>query len=434
MSLNTAFSLASNLPETPLKRRDFLAASALFSLFAGDSLASPQTKPAKAKKKPAAKPKKKPRSTSNARAASASRPANSATTPVIDNPPDGTSSSRLPPSRALELPTDWKTYEITVSVQMHLPQQRVQLWIPLPGSQDSIYQRTLSHTWRGKTDHANLARQPDGLLEVFHAEWSDAKDVQLVLSSQVSTADRHFDVARRTVPPDRDDILRRNLQATRLIPNEGLSRQLGERIVGRIKDPLAQVKAIYDWICENAIYDPAASGCGTGDVNQQLIRGEYGGRSADINSLFVSVCRSMGIPARCVYGIRTGPSRLFRSLGLSSDEASNAQHVRAEFYLPGYGWIPVDPSDVRRAVALEVLSEQDPRFNSIKRVLFGVWEMNWVAFHTGNEIHLPGVDRYAPDSQRPFFITPTVWFDQQLREAHDFPGIKLSIHSRQIEL
>jgi transglutaminase-like putative cysteine protease len=83
---------------------------------------------------------------------------------------------------------------------------------------------------------------------------------------------------------------------------------------------------------------------------KQLIRGQYGGRSADINGLFVAICRAIGIPARCVYGLRVGPSRLFRSLGLTSDDATRGQHVRAEFYVPGYGWIPVDPSDVRRAI------------------------------------------------------------------------------------
>ena len=61
--------------------------------------------------------------------------------------------------------------------------------------------------------------------------------------------------------------------------------------------------------------------------------------------------RGIGIPARCVYGLRIGPSRLFRSLGLVDDLATAAQHVRAEFYVPGCGWIPVDPSDVRRVIA-----------------------------------------------------------------------------------
>jgi transglutaminase-like putative cysteine protease len=119
-----------------------------------------------------------------------------------------------------------------------------------------------------------------------------------------------------------------------LIPNEGLAFQLGERILGRIKDPLAQAKAIYDWVVDNTIYDPGLPGCGTGDVRKQLIQGQYGGRSADINGLFTSICRAIGIPARCVYGMRTGPSRLFRSLGLSNDDATRANTCGPNFMCP----------------------------------------------------------------------------------------------------
>jgi transglutaminase-like putative cysteine protease len=229
----------------------------------------------------------------------------------------------------------------------------------------------------------------------------------LQLKTLVTTADRHFDVTKRTVAPERDDILRRNLQASQLIPNEGLAHQLGERIIGRIKDPVAQAKAIYEWIAENAIYDPSLPGCGTGDVRRQLIEGQYGGRSADINGLFVSICRAVGIPARCVYGMRIGPSRLVRSLGLISEDATRGHHVRAEFYIPGYGWIPVDPSDVRRAIALEGLSDRDSRLLSLRKVLFGVWEMNWIALNLGNDITLPGKNSPLNFLLLPQLETPT---------------------------
>jgi hypothetical protein len=141
-----------------------------------------------------------------------------------------------------------------------------------------------------------MRRLPDGDLEVFHSEWPDGSEARFQIKTQVTTADRHFDVTKRTVAPEREDILRRNLQASQLIPNDGLAHQLGERIVGRIKDPVAQAKAIYDWVVDNTTYDAALPGCGSGDVNQQLIRGQYGGRSADINGLFVAICRAIGIP------------------------------------------------------------------------------------------------------------------------------------------
>lgn len=417
-----------------MKRRDFLAASALFSLFATEASAAPAKKASTTKKKTAAKPKKKKttqaaRNNRNTSTQASRAPVHSANTPLIDSPPEGTSASRLPPVRAQELPGDWRTYEIVTTVTLKSSGQAARFWLPLPSSQESIYQRTLGHTWQGNPSRAGILRQPDGALELLQCEWPDAANASLRLVTHVSIADRHFDVTRRSIAPDRDDILRRNLQATSLIPNDGLAKQLGERIVGRIKDPVAQVKAIYDWICENTIYDPSLPGCGSGNIHQQLISGQYGGRSADINGLFVSVCRSIGIPARCVYGLRIGRSRLFRSLGLRSDDATQGQHVRAEFYLPGYGWIPVDPSDVRRAAAYEAIPEHDSRLTSLKRILFGVWEMNWTAFHVGTDLRLPE----HPD-RLPFFVMPELYLNgQRVNEAHP-AKMAYSISARQVEL
>ena len=326
--------------------------------------------------------------------------------------------------RAAEPPAEWRTFEITTSIKLPGAAGR-RIWIPLPFNQDTLYQRTLAHQWQGNTQSAGISRLPDGALEVLQAEWISQDEQQFSLKTTVTTADRVFDITKRTVAPEREDILRRNLQASRLIPNDGFAHQLGERILGRIKDPVAQGKAIFDWVLDNTTYDPSLPGCGSGDVRKQFTTGNYGGRSADINGLFVSLCRAVGIPARCVYGLRVGPSRLFRSLGVNTGEASNAQHVRAEFYIPGYGWIPVDPSDARRAIALEGLSDRDSRWLALRKVLFGIWEMNWVAFNVGVDITLPGRQRsqafllypqqeigvsteYRPDSNIPASFAYTI--------------------------
>lgn len=416
-----------------MKRRDFLAASALFSLFSGEALAEKKkTQKAPAKKRTTKSTKKKRTSSSRNLASQSSRPAvHSAATPLIDAPPDGTSSSRLPPVRALEAPDEWQTYEIvtTLTLGAQVPAQPVRLWLPLPAAQDSLFQRTLSHSWQSDANNVSVQRKPEGALESLYCEWNGSAGVNFRLVSQISTADRHFDITRRSVAPDRDDILRKNLQSTSLIPNDGLARQLGERIVGRIKDPLAQVKAIYDWVCESAIYDPTLQSCGHGDVNQQLISGQYGGRSADINGLFVSICRAIGIPARCVYGQRVGRSRLLPALGLRNEDATHAQHVRAEFYLPGYGWIPADPSDVRRAVALEGLRENDGKLASLRRVLFGVWEMNWVGFHHGNDLQLPQLPQPLP-----FFAHPQLHVGGQNINTKSPANPLVRISARQVFL
>lgn len=409
-----------------MRRRKFLAAAAgLLSLVGPEAWAAKK----KAAPHPAGKRNAKPArgARKGAPAAKAKGPmAHTAEAPVTENPPIGSSASRLPPVKAPEPPTEWRTYEITTTVRLDRDAGRTRLWLPLPLNQDTLFQRTLGHSWSGNADSASMRRLPDGNLEVYHCEWLGGNDPRLELTTAVTTADRHFDVTRRTVAPEREDILRLNLQASRLIPNDGLAHQLGERIVGRIKDPVAQGKAVYDWVVDNTIYDPGQPCCGSGDVRKQLDEGRYGGRSADINGLFVSICRAIGIPARCVYGLRVGPSRLFRSLGLTSGEATHAQHVRSEFYVPGYGWIPVDPSDVRRAIALEALSERDSKLAALRKVLFGVWEMNWIAYNVGSDVPLPGSDATIP-----FLLLPQLETPAGRRDGGD-AALPYSIRTRQV--
>ena len=419
-----------------MKRRDFLASAAALSLFSTEALAAKKKTDAKPAVSSTAKPKPAKHSTgrstskSTAAVASSHAPvAHTAEDPITEKPPQGTSATRLPPVKAPEPPADWRTYEIVTTVKLKGVSGQTRLWLPLPLNQDTLFQRTLGHSWNGNPEMASMRRLPDGDLEVFHSEWSDGSDAKFQIKTLVTTADRHFDVAKRTVAPEREDILRRNLQASQLIPNDGLAHQLGERIIGRIKDPVAQGKAIYDWVVENSIYDPALPGCGTGDVRQQLIRGQYGGRSADINGLFAAVCRAIGIPARCVFGLRIGPSRLFRSLGLTSDDATRGQHVRAEFYVPGFGWIPVDPSDVRRAVAMEGLSDRDSKLLSLKKVLFGVWEMNWIAFNVGTDVVLPGRQNALP-----FLLLPQLESREGKRDGTNPVAFEFTINSRRVEL
>jgi transglutaminase-like putative cysteine protease len=411
-----------------LKRRDFLATAVVLSLLSGEAMAAKKKSDAKPAAKPASRRSSGSRSNAKPAAASA-RPqgpvAHTAEDPIIEKPPQGTSASRLPPVKAAEPPVNWLTYEVTTSVTVKGASGHTRLWLPLTLNQDTLFQRTLGHSWDGNPKLSTMRRLPDGDLEVFHSEWADGNDARFQVRTLVTTADRHFDVARRTVAPEREDILRRNLQSSQRIPNDGLAHQLGERIVGRIKDPVAQAKAVYDWVVDNTIYDPALPGCGGGNISQQLVRGQYGGRSADINGLFVALCRAIGIPARCVYGLRVGPSRLFRSLGLNGEDATRAQHVRAEFYIPGFGWIPVDPSDVRRAMAMEGLSDRDSKLLSLRKILFGVWEMNWIAFNVGSDVELPG-----RETRIPFLLFPQLESRGVLRDGTDPAGFEYTINAR----
>ena len=83
----------------------------------------------------------------------------------------------------------------------------------------------------------------------------------------------------------------------------------------------------------------------------------------------------------------------YKSLGTSSDTITKAQHCRAEVYLSDYGWVPVDPADVRK-VALEEPPGNRPLADEMVRraraQLFGSWEMNWMAYNFAHDVVLPG--------------------------------------------
>jgi transglutaminase-like putative cysteine protease len=88
----------------------------------------------------------------------------------------------------------------------------------------------------------------------------------------------------------------------------------------------------------------------------------------------------------------------------ASGELQTAQHCRAEFYAPGYGWIPVDPSDVRKAIREEQLLNGDPKLTVLKKLLFGFWEMNWVSFNAAQDVNLRG----STGDALPHLLSPVV--------------------------
>ncbi|WP_161958979.1 transglutaminase-like domain-containing protein, partial [Acidovorax sp. ST3] len=187
--------------------------------------------------------------------------------------------------------------------------------------------------------------------------------------------------------------LREFIQPTALLPTDGIVKATADRITRGHQGALARARAIYDWVVDNTCRTASTRGCGTGDVRYMLTANDLNGKCADINALFVALARAAGIPARDAYGLRVADSQLgFRSLGKARD-VTRAQHCRAEFYADGYGWIPVDPADVRKVMLEEPpgdLPATDPRVRSARVMLFGAWEMNWVAYNHGHDVALPG--------------------------------------------
>ena len=371
-----------------MKRRDFLAASAVLSLLsASPAFAAKKTTAKKTTPKPSTKP-------------SAKKPVAATSTAASSAPAEARNAISLPDEPLAR----WRTYDIRSTITLSRQNGKARIWLPLVQYKDTPWARALGHNWQGNFSNAGIYRDPVAEMEVFYADWADDIDVpQLDIVSQIATQDRHFDITRRGAMAERTEVLRRCLQPTDLVPTDGLVHRTAERAIGRIKDPLAQAKAIYEWVVENTYYDPALKGVGIADIGKLLESNNFGGRSADISLLFVGLCRSIGIPARPVFGLRVDSSRLFGSLGVSGN-LNEAQHCRAEFYTPGYGWVPVNPSDVRKAMHEERLGNGDPKLSVLKKLLFGFWEMNWIGYNAAQDVSLRG----STGKPLPFLIYPEV--------------------------
>jgi transglutaminase-like putative cysteine protease len=165
-------------------------------------------------------------------------------------------------------------------------------------------------------------------------------------------------------------------------------------ITSGAKTDLEKARAIYEWIVENTFRNPKTRGCGLGDIRFMLESKDLSGKCADLNALYVGLARAAGLPARDVYGIRVAKSELgYKSLGTASGNITKAQHCRAEVYIGGCGWVPVDPADVRKVVLEEPPGNRTLHDEMVERArarLFGSWEMNWMAYNFAHDVALPG--------------------------------------------
>jgi transglutaminase-like putative cysteine protease len=324
----------------------------------------------------------------------------------------------------------WRTFEITTRVQILKPAGTTRVWLPMPLAV-APYQNTLGDTYHAQGGAVVMVEEEN--LDMLVAEWDAGVDPMLTSASRVSTTDRIADLTTPTVPPPLDDrTLERFLRPTKLIPTNGIVKTTADAITRGRGTDIERARAIYDWIVENTFRDPETRGCGTGDIRFMLESKNLSGKCADLNALFVGLARASGIPARDVWGLRVGRTLLdLRSLGLSSENATRAQHCRAEVYLTGYGWVPVDPADVRK-VALEEppghLALSDEKVRSARTRLFGSWEMNWIAFNYAHDVVLPKSKRGALG----FFMYPVAETADGRLDSLDPDAFKYEITAREV--
>jgi transglutaminase-like putative cysteine protease len=275
---------------------------------------------------------------------------------------------------------------VTVDVDLKAPAQArsVRLWVPYPLSDENQEITRISVT--GNYSGAQVYREGGFGNTMLFVEWNEpASSRKLTYTFEVLRKERVTrNFTGRELPLSQTEMagfltLKDYNPSAQQKVNE-----LAARITKGKGPVLAKAQAVYGWIVENMHRDANVKGCGFGEVDKLLET--LGGKCADIHSVFVALARASGVPAREIYGLRMPAG--------SSGDATKAQHCWAEFYLPGYGWVVVDPADVAKAILEKnlTLAQAQP----YREYFFGAVDESRIAYGTGKNILLNPAQAGAP--------------------------------------
>ncbi|CAM3312047.1 transglutaminase domain-containing protein [Polaromonas hydrogenivorans] len=287
----------------------------------------------------------------------------------------------------------WRTFEVTTRVDIPKPEGVTRVWLPIP-SVNSDYQHSLENGF-SSNGTAKLVQDGQDGAKMLYVEFAASEAKPFVeITSRVQTQGRAMDWSQKTAKAEDADTLRYFTRATTLIPTDGIVRKTALAATQGARGDVEKAQKLYDWIVANTYREPKVRGCGEGDIKTMLETGNLGGKCADLNALFVGLCRSVGVPARDVYGIRLVPSAFgYKELSGNPASLKGAQHCRSEVYLKGYGWVAMDPADVAKVMRLEtadwIKNTTNPVVAPVNKALFGGWEGNWMAYNTAHDVALP---------------------------------------------
>ena len=124
------------------------------------------------------------------------------------------------------------------------------------------------------------------------------------------------------------------LQADALVPIDGRPLELIAEL-DLADEPLARARQLYDRVNDHMRYSKEGTGWGQGDV-VWACDSRYG-NCTDFHSLFISLARAEGLPARFEMGFPLPPER--------GQGKVAGYHCWAFFHLDERGWVPVDISE-----------------------------------------------------------------------------------------
>lgn len=310
------------------------------------------------------------------------------------------------------IPSGTLTFTVTPNVEGHA--DHVSVWIPYPMSDD--FQTIGDMTVTGNYKNWAVFRDPGSEAVYVKADWdSPAEKPRFQMSFHIDQKDRRNSGivdSKESVP----DLVKPYLDSTEYVPADDpeMKRIAEDAVKGKV-GILEKAGAVYDWVVENTFRDPAVKGCGLGLPVRTIQMCGGGGKCADLSSVFVTLARAAGIPARDVYGLRLASP-------IDGDVTGNF-HCWAEFYLPGTGWVMVDPADVRKMMLVNKLELKDS--GEWKKFFWGGDDL----FRAVLEINARGVvlQGLGKDNKLNYLMYPAAQVDGKFLDFFDPETFKYSV-------
>jgi transglutaminase-like putative cysteine protease len=329
-------------------------------------------------------------------------------------------------------PGQWRSFEVTTRVDVLEPEGLTRVWLPVP-SVDSEWQHSLDDAFV-TNGSARMTGDVHYGAKILYVEFAASeKQPYVELTSRIQTKNRAVNWSSRQTVHEDAASLAIWTQPTALLPTDGIVRETALKATEGARTDVEKVRTIYDWVVANTYREPKVRGCGEGDIKTMLETGNLGGKCADLNAIFVGMCRSMGIPARDVYGLRLAPSAFgYKELSGNPASLKGAQHCRAEVFLKDFGWVAMDPADVAKVMRMEtadwIKTTDNPVVAPVNKALFGGWEGNWLAWNTAHDVALPN----AKGPKLGFLMYPVAETEEERLDSYSPDAFRYQITAREV--
>lgn len=282
------------------------------------------------------------------------------------------------------------TFDYSFTVRVTDPGRPLDVWFPMAHS--DRYQQVKILSSKADLPLRETSENEYGNRMFYaHTARADRPEYHFTVKYDVIRLEHLAAASLRSPAPAEE--LNRFLQPDRLVPVTGKPADIAAAQVKPGTSDMQKARALYDYTFNNMRYDKTGSGWGHGDAVWAC--DSHHGNCTDFHSLFISMARSLHIPAKFEIGFAIPENKA------ASDVAG--YHCWAEFYTPHRGWIPVDISEAWQ-------QRKEDYF-------FGAHDANRIQFTVGRDLELNPKQHGGPLN---YFIYPYAELD-----GKEYPNIAI---------